>query len=192
MRKTVYLLASVMALSLLGCKKGPNDPSISLRARDARIRGTWELKKVANSTTKNFYISNAIESTLTETTTETFDGTTWTATDAAGGVSVSDNSSYALEMSIEKDGTLSAKETDDGRIREFNNDWFWLNSKKNKSEISLGMYGAKRFDRGLYSIDRLSNKELILTYSYREKDIDSSGDGYETTVEEKWTFEKKK
>ena len=44
MKKILTIMLIVTAF--VGCKKGEEDPIISLRSRDARITGTWELKKM--------------------------------------------------------------------------------------------------------------------------------------------------
>lgn len=48
LHKKNYLLATIVATALLlpaleGCKKGENDPGLSLKSRDARISGVWTL-----------------------------------------------------------------------------------------------------------------------------------------------------
>jgi hypothetical protein len=58
MKKNISLLLLISILfgiiSLSGCKKGPNDPFISLKSRKARVVGDWIIAKYKYETTTNF------------------------------------------------------------------------------------------------------------------------------------------
>ena len=188
MRNSMYLwplLAAVVFSSVFftSCKKGENDPGLSFRSRDARLVGEWQLKSVSSTATYNVFTSSAVSSTTIVT--DTYDGTLWV--DAVDGVT-NNSDSYSLSLNIEKTGKISCVEVDNGRTREGTSDWYWLDSKKNKTEVYVGLTNTKHFDRGIYNLDRLSNKEIVFTYSFYDKDIDA-GNGDETIIEETWTFE---
>jgi hypothetical protein len=76
------LILAVASLEFSGCKKGEEDPTISLRSRKARVAGTW---MVASMTDESMYESESSSSgTSSSYTTESsmsFDGTNYNYTD---------------------------------------------------------------------------------------------------------------
>lgn len=136
MKQFLFLL--VIATTLLtSCKKGEDDPFLSLRTRDARIRGEWILKE------KTLTKSNGTE--------ETFDGTTYTI--KQDGI-VTDQYSYRYTLTIEKGGTTKLYKKID--TQEYNSEdyWSWANTNKKKTVLI--------FSNGTYVVKRLTNKELVL------------------------------
>jgi hypothetical protein len=121
--KTLIAVA-IVSVTVQSCKKGEDDPAISLRSRDARLIGEWKLTKYDSkrdvrvaSTNTNV---NGISRTETLSITEAFDGSVQTTTVAyqdaeLGGATKSDNttsrSNYSLEMDILKDGTCKITTT---------------------------------------------------------------------------------
>ncbi len=87
MKKIFFLLAVAIfsATFITSCKKGEDDPFISFRSRDGRIIGVWIMKnktytnksQTVDKTTNNVN-SDVYNTDETTTTTETFDGTTYT------------------------------------------------------------------------------------------------------------------
>jgi len=84
---TLLLISSiVVAIPFIeGCKKGAEDPFISLLSRDARLKGTWKLISRSNTTitttvtnTTNDVNSDNYTSTSVETDRETYSGNTLT------------------------------------------------------------------------------------------------------------------
>ena len=82
-KKLLIIALGVVIISPLfqSCKKGEEDPFISLRSRDKRITGTWKLNKIEKTTitttTDVDVDSNGVTleiNTNVETTTTTFDG----------------------------------------------------------------------------------------------------------------------
>lgn len=93
MKTTIKVaLAALMiaGVSLESCKKGENDPFLSLRSRKARVTGDWTVKKGEGTRTSG-----------STTTTWTFDGATYTQTQGSNSVSTSET----ITMNFEKDGT---------------------------------------------------------------------------------------
>ena len=125
MKKQFLFILFVFAASsavVTSCKKGEDDPFLSLRSRDARITAVWKLTSAESTENDDgdIYTSN-------------FDGSFTTYTSPWG----SGSNPYALTIEIKKDGTYQSTttsgtftETTDGR-------WYWLNSSKNKTSISL-------------------------------------------------------
>ncbi|MBW8048780.1 MAG: hypothetical protein FVQ77_00255 [Cytophagales bacterium] len=179
MNKTIKKILAITAIALIAmplfysCKKGENDPFISLRSRDKRITGEWKLVSAEETSTwsRDFGFGATSGSTTT-----IYDGKTSVTT--GGGSSL-----YTLTITFEKDGTATYKEDDDGDIEDVTDEWFWLDSKKNKTTISHPF--------GFFVVDQLKNKELILKDSGTNN---QSGSGWydNNSWEETWTFEKQK
>ena len=171
----LMLLATVLVLP--SCKKGENDPFISLKSRDAKITAKWKLTKIA-------YTSTSVTSGTSFTTTISYDGSVETYTSGT----ISGTATGTYEMTIEKDGKMSVSETytsgGSTDVYTSTGTWEWLNSDQNKTVILLDG-GNNLFQGGLWVIDRLSSKELVLT------DVGNSNDNGDTnTWDKKYTFEK--
>lgn len=169
MKKNILFIALSLVVGstvLTGCKKGENDPFLSLKSRDARITELWKLTKVEGNTNNNGTLS-----------TDAYDGTIWTSTFG------SFNSQYAYSLSIEikKDGTYQSIENNDGEITTTDGRWYWSNSAKNKTTITLDYLGT-------FEVNGLKSKELILKDYSKEVVSGTSTDSYESTTT--WTFEK--
>lgn len=175
MKKNILVIALGLLVGstvLTGCKKGENDPFLSFKSRDARITETWKLVKIDGK-------EISTDPSGTDTYTTTFDGTT--ASEAFNG-SVYETYSYSLTIEIKKDGTYQSIEVIDGDTETIDGRWYWLNSKKNKTSISLD-------NLGLFEVNGLKSKELILKNYSKDVTVsggDSSTDESTTT----WTFEK--
>jgi hypothetical protein len=134
------------------CKKGENDPAISLKSRDGRITGEWKLTESQSTDYQSTTITGGpTAGTTTSQTTENFNGSTMTTTTSGG----SDTESYSLTVTIEKDGTCMVKRTKGTSQSERSGRWSWLNDAKNKTRISIDGLGT-------YTVDQLKNKELVL------------------------------
>jgi hypothetical protein len=177
MKKNILFIALgliIGSVTLTGCKKGENDPFLSLKSRDARITANWKLVKVESSDVSTDPFG-------TDTYTDTYDGTTMSS--AYNGTTYS-TFSCSLSVEILKDGTYVSTEVVDGDTETVNGRGVWMNSAKNKTMISLDNLGA-------FEVNGLKSKELMLkVYS---KDVAVSG-GATTTDESTatWTFEKQK
>lgn len=114
MRKSIILGLGIIAIvaSLTSCKKGENDPFLSLITRKARLSGEW---KLSNETTEYVYVGyeyidgNYVESN--NTLNETYDGKVKTGTEiivAAGQTKTEtiDPEYFDQFLTIEKDGTF--------------------------------------------------------------------------------------
>jgi len=70
MKKTMlFVLGAIVLLSASSCKKGDNDPFLSLKSRKARLAGGYVVSKMESTETTTY-------ETYETTTTQTFDGTT--------------------------------------------------------------------------------------------------------------------
>jgi hypothetical protein len=178
MKKSIALLGMALlvftSVLITGCKKGEDDPFISLKSRDARITAKWKLTKAEGTSTNTF-------AGTTYTTTSNFNGTVYTITYSSGDV---DSYSYALEMEILKGGEMTSTETEDGEITTSKDVWFWTNNTSDKTGLYLG-----GLDEVIFNVQGLSSKELILNINNEES---QTADGQTTTSKSSttWTFEK--
>lgn len=179
MKKTLVLLSLVLLVSsslfITGCKKGEDDPFISLRSRDARITAKWKLTKVEGTSTNTF-------GGVTYTSTESYNGTVYTTTSSSGGVN---SYSYALEMEILKGGEMTSSETQDGEVSSGTGNWFWANTTSDKTGIFLGGLD----DDAYFNVQGLSSNELILSLN-SEYTSTSGGQTSSNQSSTTWTFEK--
>lgn len=193
------MLGSVLALmtfSFVGCKKGENDPFLSLRSRKARLAGDWTLTKIEG--TEQSYFNG----TLVSTTTYSGDGSTITVTED-GDVN---SSSYTHEFTFEKKGSYSSLITNNGATFTSSGHWTFMGKSKSAdlkskesivlSELSYkevdGEYSFTDISEGFviddyYLIDRLTNKELVLKSLYDA----SNSDGDKQTANFTLTFKAK-
>lgn len=139
--KKLTLSTLLMGSLFMGCKKGENDPFISLRSRDARLEGEWTLSKMdAKFTDSNWDPATGGE--MIYTTTAAFDGTKLTvvSTDTSVGTG-SGSITLSIMLNIKDDGTYSIKQTDTytesgytgTENYEYNGGtWSWINTTKTK------------------------------------------------------------
>ena len=163
--------------TLSGCKRGEEDPFISLRSRDSRITGTWVLK---NATLTSVLTTSISGSTNAITYSVSYEN--GILTEISQGT-VQGSSIYSREMTLEKDGTYNSIDTNDGYSSEESGNWWWLNDSKNKTRLA--------FDNDPYLVEQLKNKELILSMKAYCKETEPNGDWEEETEDLRMVFEKK-
>ncbi|MEI7595113.1 MAG: hypothetical protein WCK02_05140 [Bacteroidota bacterium] len=160
----VLLVACAMAMPLLNsCKKGENDPGISLKSRKARLTAEWTLK----------------EGTETETS-GTTTVTTYTGTSVSYGSGTA--SPYSETLTYNTDGTFEWKMVSGLNSNTYEGSWFFgskikeLDLKNKESvimvctkstSVSGGVTNQATYDGAnaqifTFIIDELKSKELIL------------------------------
>ena len=176
---SLALIAIGGLTTITGCKKGENDPFLSLKSRTARISGEWKLS----------------EGTITETYggggATTTDVTTYTSSTVSQGGSTT---SYTETMTIEKDGTFKIEYVEGGVPYSVTGNWFFsgkikdLDLKKKEaiifSELVYTNPGGTSTYTGLYGdqillLDQLKSKELIFKGMVTYSDSDGSSASYE-------------
>lgn len=107
-------------IGLLSCKKGKDDPFLSVRSRDARLQGKWKLISLNHSITdiddQSVRDSNVVTTnTFVVTTTNNieFDGTTLTNTETTKDVTTGGNVVVEEGNSVIRKSTLSVEVTID-------------------------------------------------------------------------------
>ncbi len=170
----LILILSVVTI-LFACKKGENDPFLSLRSRDARITGKWELKEANWQEQDNDEVSNYTYAENVSNGTITYSETG----------SPSESFSYTMTLEIKKEGTYEMISIEDGVTSRTEGDWWWLSDTKKKTRLSLDD------DWDSYEVDRLTNKELVLKVK-KVRYFSGSGWYNEMKYDVTLTFEKKK
>ncbi|MES2588579.1 MAG: hypothetical protein V4622_06315 [Bacteroidota bacterium] len=172
---------AVVSMTLFSCKKGENDPFLSLSSRKARITGEWKMSAMEHTySSANAGVSNG-------TTKITFDGTTKTTTftNPAGIVSSGGTSIYSEELTFEKDGTFKHTSSSTSNNETFtetgSGNWAFVGKSKNadlkKKEAIVLNYTSSTDSDGynesvsgtfqIYTtilIDQLKNKEIVFKY----------------------------
>lgn len=174
MKKHLHLVAFMgfILLSLAGCKKGENDPFLSLRSRKARLAGEWSLSYQE-------YARQSVVGNTTSSEVRHFDSGTETSSSTVivSGSTVSSNVStihYTLTLTIEKDGTFSQVRSENNETTTSEGTWIFLKKSKedelkNKEAILLttkkittpgGTTTVEGVSGEVYLIDQLKNKEM--------------------------------
>jgi hypothetical protein len=205
----IVMVGGVMMASS-GCKKGENDPSISLRSRTARLAGEWNLSA-------EDYKESSISDNSSTTETVTYDGSIlttvtvrkykdWTGKDTT--VTNTETDSYTEKLTINKDGSFTREIIYGSTRTNYEGNWMWMkgNSEqelKNKQAIILSTtkytYVDEDGETSYYNesgksnftnmivIDRLANKEMVFLYDTKYSD----DDGYSSTESGTATYTQK-
>jgi hypothetical protein len=175
---TLVVLALVITMPIINsCKKGENDPFLSLKSRTARLVGEWNMTSGSQVMTDN----NGTE-------TITFNNGSFTWTDGTN----TSTGTYVFDMTIEKAGTFTMNQSFTQSGVTWSNAvegvWYFLgknkeNDVKNKECVAFQAtkttttgFGSTDFfnetgaDPMVFIIDQLKNKEIIITrdYTYSE------------------------
>ncbi len=197
MRKYLTLTAILLAGSLLtleSCKRGENDPAISLVSRTNRLVGTWKMTQkqgsiVTNTTIGSTSSSYSISSSYTDATQN---GMEQTQTSVNTNAPVTDNFLYTFRITFEKTGDYNYdavfyvpvnSSTSTTQIYKGTGNWNWVDKGKDKVALQLlneGTVGSAldSLDAGTllpytitneYYLDRLSSKDM--TWKYFANDV---------------------
>lgn len=160
MKKIITLLAlAVTALCFTECKKGEDDPAISLRTRKARAAGEWRLVSgSAAYTAKGYnetYAFNGTDVRITSTLYYPVEG------------------KYVLNLKIDKDGTFTFKETLLGATLEASGEWNFNkggDEHKRKEDFIFTIDAvAKGNTSGLHFFNRLNTNFVYQIIELRNK-----------------------
>jgi hypothetical protein len=185
----IYILVAAMVIpAFQSCKKGENDPFLSFRSRKARVAGDWKVVSSKGSQTETGSFGNSFS--------WTYDGTTYTETDASGTVSYPETVTYTFE----KDGNYSYTRVSDGNTSSATGTWNFLagvGDAKNKERMVLRSisytsssysitYDMTDYDDA-FEIDELRNDRMV----WKRKMTYSFPDGTSGVAEEEYTLEPK-
>jgi hypothetical protein len=185
--KFAFILLTAVVI-LQGCKKGENDPFLSLRSRDTRITGEWELIKMENT---SYSKNNSGSPQYSFTRTASFNGTLLTFIEKTDfddpdyeDKDTTYSQSYSRVIVIKKDGNFNQTTIEDGITQKVLDNWWWLNDKKKKTRIAF------ENDANSFEVDRLKNNELILKHDFAYNNTDSLGVNDKLSYATVMTFKK--
>lgn len=102
------MFAFAGALALTGCKKGADDPFISLKSRDSRLAGTWTLSSVSGTSVNTYRdLYNTATSSQPSSSTST---TSMSYSNGVGGSATTTTQSYT-QMAQTGTGTVTVNQT---------------------------------------------------------------------------------
>lgn len=182
--KIALVALTISSVSFVGCKKGEDDPFLSLSSRKARVAGEWKVTDYKSTDTD-----------ASGVTTVTSNGSTYTYTDGSGTFS----GTWTREGTFEKDGTYSMTEVVDGVSSTSGGTWNFtsgVGELKNKSQITLyetsytsgtstGSWTGNYVDVA-YDLKELRKKKMVWYYK-----VTSTSGSNTSTFEETITFEPK-
>ena len=207
MKKTISLLAFgaiMIALIFSGCKKGENDPFLTLKYRTGRLAQEWKMSSEDITVVEPNLIGG------TNSTVYSYDGTSEKAvlTQTSGSYSQTTTTTYtySMEISFDKDGTFKSTEINDGNATVTEGTWMWMSKNKNESlkdKEAIVMYATKVTDSNgdtetyggksndsfndVVVFDKLASDEIIMKID--NTNTDSNGDTYSMSGTQ--TFSKK-
>jgi hypothetical protein len=188
-------LIILLAVLINACKKGPNDPKVSLLSRKSRMTGNWTMQKghVSITTFKqgaspfnsNFEL-NSGKAHLTQT-----------------GTLIAYILTYNLYLKIEKDGKFSLTEDFDNYSMAADGSWNFssgVGKKKNKEDVFFKLTNVRIGDSQehlfnnlsteiSYQIKELRNEKLVL---YAATKLYLNAYGEKANFEAEYTFTKNK
>lgn len=206
MKKTISLFALtaiVTTLIFTGCKKGDNDPFLSVKTRTARLAQTWELSSEDYTETKT---GTWLGSDYTTTTVYSYDGVSETAasttTSGSSSTTSTTTKTYSKKITFDKDGTYEISGVYDGDTFTEKGNWMWTNKNKDQeikneeaivlvptsSSDSDNTYSGKTNSPDMILVfDKLSSKELVILQDSKKTDSDGNTDTYSGKI----TYSKK-
>jgi hypothetical protein len=178
------LVIIAVCFSLAGCKVGEDDPAISFRSRDNRLKANWKMAEMNNRYEIRTFQPGA--SPVTTVIESVFDGYDARVKITVNGILVSDSTfGMSYLMKIEEDGKLlheTAQIQLGFSIKSSGEDnWYWLNTDKKKARLYVGSALQTPLVAGIpvapggansnlnnlatdFNVDGLRNKELDLSY----------------------------
>jgi hypothetical protein len=199
------LISSVVFVS--SCKRGEDDPFLSLRSRDNRVMGEWTVSSVEAREEINESSNSLVTNIVVE---QKFSGDNYT-TDSSITTNTTNykrtytQKAYSNTLNIMEGGILEAMEKySDETITGTNitgaltniqsiktsikGYWKWGSDEKNKGTIVLSVGPNGMFFGALgtatYQIQKLTNKEMVLIYNDYDK-REAAYPGLATTYERK-------
>ncbi len=175
-------IVAVAAIVFTGCKKGENDPFLSLKSRTSRLSKEWKLTSADYTTTNKTTVGGV---NYTSTNHYTYDGTDMNLASSVtlGTNTTTSNNSSPFSISIEftKEGSFEQTVNDDGDVSIDAGYWSWLLKNKdlelsNKEAIVISFASNSDYTYTGTSIspnevmvfDKLASDEFIISYDYTE------------------------
>jgi hypothetical protein len=181
-RALIVIIAALFVLMDLSCKKGEDDPVISLRTRKQRITGKWSLEK-GNASLTIFNPGSSPE-------VRNFSFSAGKGLLDISGVQVTYYFTYMLNLEFGKKGEFKLLENFNGKSLNADGTWNFtgkiVEDQKNKEEVffKLKTVSSSSTDDHLfnclvtnfaYKIKELRNNKLVL-YTYTDAYVNSVGE----------------
>jgi hypothetical protein len=197
MNQKLFLASFISLLIFSECKKGPDDPFISLRSRKARVAGDWKLSSGTETSSSNYSGGSSIHQ---ETETTTYDGSSYTTVtdETVGPTSYHDTETgaYSLKVSFKKDGSFEMEESRDGDASTSKGTWNFtgkVGDLKNKEQIVLSVTSesgsgysstssGNQVDK-TFNIKELRNKKMVLVFEEGSTSSDTFGSTTSTSTD---------
>ena len=197
LRKTLRPAIFIISLATVfsNCKKGDDDPALSLRTRKARLVGDWHLES-GNVSITSFKKGGSSPFNRRIT----FSNTNATMTESyQGGIPTIYKGTYLLNVSFKKDGKFEMTETFAGTVVRASGHWDFMHGvgeMKNKEAVSIELeaidlgdtqYGLfnKSCTEFNYAIKELRNKKLVMETSNQ---LIGNADGSKVTYSSGYTL----
>jgi hypothetical protein len=165
----IFSVCFVSMLLILGCKKGEEDPTLSLRTRKERFAGDWNLTRgFVSSTSKNSVVNTSYTASAYTTTTSL-------------NPDLVINGSYTKTLSINKEGTFIEETYKDNQYTKDQGYWTFLSGNdieklKNKEAVLfkiasqfnsvgniLNQFEGEERPLATIRLKKLANKEMVWT-----------------------------
>lgn len=176
------MIIAMVAVTFTSCKKGENDPFVSLKSRTGRISRDWTLSSASFTITTSGSYSGV---TYKSVETYTFSGTTMTVsttTTIAGSTSTdTDVYTYSDKITFDKKGTFTQTIVKDTVSTTNAGVWAFVLGNKdlelkkkeaiiltNTSGTGYSIVGAPMSPDQMLVLDKLSSKEMIVIFDYTE------------------------
>jgi hypothetical protein len=195
MKKIFNLMVAITLVGVLTeCKKGEDDPFLSLRRRKARVAGDWVLKAGTETTS---YSSGSTSSSTSYAYTESAYTYNYSYTNGGSTNSSSGAGIYSFKLETDKDGSFTKTEVQGTSTVIETGVWNFsagVGEKKNKSQLvltvrnrttinggtsSVQTYTGKDVDQ-VYDIKELRNKRMVLVSEYTYSETGDNGSGTTT------------
>lgn len=114
----------VIGAAVISCKKGDNDPALSLKSRKARLAGDWVISSYTSTKTVNSNVTQTIR----------YDGNVETNTTYIAGTPFTTTRTYTESYSFDKNGSYTYQYIETGNNPDtYSSEGNWAFLGKNKS-----------------------------------------------------------
>lgn len=180
--KTAVIFIS-FSIIFFSCKKGANDPFISLKSRSSRVIGKWNATSYASSWVSSFG----------DNENHTMSNGSYTDTNPFG-IYNEGNENFSIEL--KKDGTWFLTEIHDSDSSSAQGTWYFtggVGNYKNKDHIVLLLTKNSTtfwFNSAInsditFSLDELRNNKMVWKYNLTETEANGNSSVFEDT----WVWE---
>ncbi len=178
MKKLFKLIVLIAITSIVfnSCRKGEDDPFLSLQSRTKRLSGSWKLSGVD-------FILKENSSSNHSTSHMIYNNGVIIITDSDDNSADIDSIKYTQYLNIDKNGTFNQRYYSDTDTSDIEGNWTWLGKNKelglkNKEAFILTVTkkingtdtevytGKYIIPENIYVLKKLSSEEIVITIDY--------------------------